>query len=128
LRFYLHTLTFLVFLGLWTWKLLEPHPVPEELSEGLAALELNYLAAKSLHAGGYAFLTVLAGTLPVPQRWRYFLIGLLICHGVASEIGQYLMEVGRTGRVSDVLIDWVGITAGVLVIRWWDRRKPTTSR
>src|SRR4051794_16806626 len=58
----LHLLVLLVFLGLWTWKLLEPNPVPEAISEKLKG-DARFVAAKSLHAGGYAFLTLLAVTL-----------------------------------------------------------------
>ena len=32
---FIHVLALLVFLGLWTWKLLEPNPVPEAVSEHL---------------------------------------------------------------------------------------------
>ena len=32
-RFLLHFVVFFVFLSLWTWKLLEPHPVPDEISD-----------------------------------------------------------------------------------------------
>lgn len=120
-RLLFHALTFLVFLSLWTWKLLEPYPVPEEISEGLAKAGLSFAAAKTLHASGYAFLTVLAGAMPVPRRWRWFLVGLLVLHGVASEIGQTFVP-NRTGTVRDVLIDWLGITLGVLALRWWNGR------
>jgi len=126
---FFHAFVLLFFISLWTWKLLEPHPVPEDLRAELDWAGLSFIAAKSLHAVGYAFLTVLAATLPVPQRWRYVLIGLLVLHGVATEIGQYVMDVGRTGQVKDVLIDWVGITAGVgLVWAWSTRTRPHGSR
>ena len=95
---YLHALVFLVFLGLWTWKLLEPNPVPEAISERLKG-DVRVFAAKSLHAGAYAFLTVLAVTLPVPNYWRWFLVGLLALHGVATEIGQTFVP-GRDGQRS----------------------------
>lgn len=111
---------FLVFLGLWTWKLLEPYPVPEDLRDGLERAGLSFIAAKSLHAAGYAFLTILAFTLPVPKRWRWFLVLLLAWHGVATEIGQSFVP-NRTGRVRDVLIDWLGIGLGLLAVRAWPR-------
>jgi VanZ family protein len=114
-RFLLQLLVLLVFLGLWTWKLLEPNPVPEAISEKLQG-DMRKAAAKSLHAGGYAFLTLLAVTLPLPNYWRWFLAGLLALHGVATEIGQTYVP-GRTGSVRDVLIDWGGIGLGVLVWR-----------
>jgi len=111
---------FLAFLVLWTWKLLEPQPVPEELRDGLERAGLSFLAAKTLHASGYAFLTVLAVSLPVPRRWNWFLVGLLAWHGVATEIGQTFVP-NRTGRVRDVLIDWLGIGLGLLAAFAWKR-------
>jgi VanZ family protein len=105
----------LVFLSLWTWKLLDPHPVPEAISAKLKG-DWRFVAAKSLHAGAYSFLTLLAVTLPLPNYWRWFLAGLLALHGVATEIGQTYVP-GRTGSVWDVLIDWGGVCAAVLIWR-----------
>jgi VanZ family protein len=112
------------FLGLWTWKLLEPNPVPEELSSKLTSVE-KFVAAKTLHACGYAFLTFLAVTLPVPRHWRWFFAGLLALHGVATEIGQTFVP-GREGSRRDVLIDWCGVALGVVTWQAWARwgRKP----
>ncbi|MBX9624914.1 MAG: VanZ family protein [Gemmataceae bacterium] len=112
---------FLGLLGLWTWKLLQPQPVPEELKEGLAAFQLDFLAAKSLHAGGYALLTVLAGTLVPGRWWRVGAVAFMALHGVGTEIGQLYVP-NRTGTVRDVLIDWAGVAAGAVVLRWFDRR------
>ena len=120
-RSFLRISVFLVVLALWTWKLLEPHPVPDEISEGLARFGLKFAAAKSLHLVLYAVLTILAITLPVPRRWRYFSVGLLVWHGVATEIGQRFVP-NRTGSLRDVLIDWCGIALGLLVAKWWKRR------
>lgn len=117
-RLVLHALTFLTFLSLWTWKLLEPYPVPEDISEGLEKAGLSFAAAKTLHATGYAFLTVLAGTLPVSWRWRRWLVVFLVLHGAGSEILQDVMDLGRTGKLRDVLIDWAGIAGGVFCL-WW---------
>ena len=111
-------LVFAVFLGLWTWKLLEPNPVPESVSARLLELhpgdDGRFYTAKSLHAGAYAFLTLLALTLPVPRYWKWYFVGLLALHGAATEIGQLFVQ-GRSGRVWDVLIDWLGIALGVLI-------------
>jgi VanZ family protein len=116
-RTLLHVLVLLTGLGLWTWKLLEPNPVPEALAEHLTD-ELHFGLAKTLHASGYAFLTLLAVTLPVPSSWRWLFAGLLALHGVATEIGQTFV-VGRHGCVRDVLIDWGGIAAAVLLWQLW---------
>lgn len=110
-----HVFVLLVFLSLWTWKLLQPQPVPEAISARMTS-ETKFVAAKALHACGYTFLTLLAVTLPLPNYWRWFLAGLLALHGVATEIGQTYVP-GRTGRVYDVLIDWAGVALGVLVWR-----------
>ena len=119
-RFFVHLAVFLALLGVWTWKLLEPYPVPPALKEGFSADALLILA-KTLHAGVYASLAVLAATLPVPRRWRLALVVVLLLHGVGTEIGQTYVP-NRTGKVTDVLIDWSGITAGLLALRWWNRR------
>ena len=111
----LHVLALRVFLGLWTWKLLDPNPVPEAVSAWLPG-EWRFGAAKSLHVGAYAFLTVLAVSLPVSGYWRWFLVVLLALHGVATEIGQTFVP-GRGGSARDVLIDWAGIGLGVAF--WW---------
>jgi VanZ family protein len=125
-RFVLHLTLFLTLLGLWTWKLLEPYPVPEDLRKGLADLELDFLAAKALHAGGYAFLTVLAMTMPVARRWRWGLVGFLVLHGVGTEIGQTFVE-NRTGTVRDAIIDWCGIALGLAVSRFAKLGEPGAS-
>lgn len=101
---------FAAVLGLWTWKLLEPNPVPPSLALG----DWQFWAAKALHVGVYAFLTLLAVTLPVPRHWRWFFVGLLALHGAATEIGQTFVP-NRSGSVRDVLIDWLGIGLSVLV-------------
>jgi VanZ family protein len=92
--------------------------VPESLKESLA--EYNFVAAKMLHASGYAFLTILAATLPIGRFWRFALVGLLFLHGVGTEIGQTFVP-NRTGRVYDVAIDWGGITLGIVILKLWDR-------
>lgn len=119
-----HAATFLVLLGLWTWKLVSPVPVPEELRSGLESAGLSYAAAKTLHLLGYAVLAVLAGTLPVTRHWQRLLIGFLALHGVATEVAQTFVP-NRSGRVTDVLIDWAGITVGAVAARWWNRRVTT---
>ena len=104
---------FLVFLSLWTWKLLEPNPVPETVRSGLTA-NLAYILAKCLHLGGYAFLTVL-GSLAFP-RFKWWVVAFLLLHGVGTEIGQTYVP-NRVGSVRDVLIDWFGIGCGVIALR-----------
>ena len=111
----LRALALLALLGLWTWKLLEPVPLPPSITAELSDT-LRFLAAKCLHASAYAILTLLTVTLPLSNRWRWLLAGLLALHGVATEIGQTFVP-GRGGSVRDVLIDWAGIAVGVAVWR-----------
>ena len=107
-------------LFVWTWKLLEPNPVPEQVRELLSWWDwLPFLAAKTLHAGGYATLAVLAGVAAPSRCWKLAALAFLLLHGVGTEIGQTFVP-NRSGRVRDVLIDWAGIAAGVgLGWRWW---------
>jgi VanZ family protein len=108
---------FLLFLGLWTWKLLEPFPVPEAVADQIP-LNLKTGLAKSLHAGAYAFLTVLAAFLPIRRPYFWAVVAVLLLHGVGTEIGQTYIP-SRHGCVQDVLIDWTGIGLGLLCLRWW---------
>src|SRR5262245_34355137 len=106
---------FLLLLGVWTWKLLEPSPVPERVTEEIPT-DLKFIFAKILHAGAYAVLTVLAAWLPVRRPYFWLVVATLALHGVGTEIGQHAMAVGRHGCVQDVLIDWAGIGLGLLAL------------
>ena len=107
---------FALFLGLWTWKLLEPSPVPESVTAGWS-LSLKFVAAKLLHVCGYGFLTLLAAWLPVRRPYFWGVVGALMLHGCLTEYLQHALEVGRTGKVSDVLIDWLGIALALAFLR-----------
>jgi hypothetical protein len=105
----------------WTWGLLEPRPVPEGVRDEFTYDEWKVIS-KTAHAGVYTLLTVLCASLMLSRRGRRVVVGLLMLHGACTELAQYLMDVGRTGQVSDVLIDWAGIGVGVVVLRWWEKR------
>jgi VanZ family protein len=107
---------FLLLLGLWTWKLLEPYPVPETVVKEIP-LNIRFLLAKLLHAGAYSILTILAAFLPVRRPYFWMIIATLLLHGIATEIGQTYTP-NRHGSVRDVVIDWVGIGLGLLALRW----------
>lgn len=114
----LAAVVFVPALAVWTWKLLEPNPVPEPVLNFLSVWDfLPYLAAKTLHAGGYAFLTVLAWVIAPTAWWRWVAMGFLLLHGAGSELLQHVLPFNRTGKVTDVLIDCFGIAVGVLVAR-----------
>ena len=116
MRTVLPFVVFAVFLGLWTWKLLEPLPVPESLTQGWS-LSLKFIASKALHVGAYGFLTLLAAWLPVRRPYFWAAVGVLMLHGCLTEYLQYAMDVGRTGKVSDVFIDWLGIGLALAFLR-----------
>jgi hypothetical protein len=111
---------FALFLGLWTWKLLEPNPVPEPVTRGIPT-DLKFWLAKGLHLGCYAFLTVLAAWLPVRRPYSWGVVVFLAMHAVGTEIGQSYVP-NRHGSARDVVIDWVGIGVGLLLLRWWSLR------
>jgi hypothetical protein len=108
-------------LAVWTWLLVEPNPVPEGVLQLLSWLDIaHYLAAKALHLLGYTYFAV-ALALWVPRRRRplFLAFALLLAHGMATEIAQTFVP-NRTGRPLDVLIDWAGVSLGVLAgWRWW---------
>jgi hypothetical protein len=114
-------------LAVWTWKLLEPNPVPERI-HGLLSLSdwLPFLLAKSLHLGGYAFLAALLWAA-VPRPWRWAAVVFLLLHGVGTEVGQCYVP-NRAGTVRDVVIDWCGIAVGVLAARAVANRLFTPAR
>ncbi len=105
-------------LAIWTWLLVEPSPVPESIYNLLSIHELlPFLAAKTLHAVGYACLTIALGVWIRPTRSvQTFAIALLMAHGLASEIIQTFVP-NRTGLARDVIIDWFGIAWGVRISR-----------
>ena len=104
---------------LWTWKLVEPNPVPEAVGDWLDDPG-KFLVGKSLHFSGYAYLAVVLGTWVPPRRRPLVLaFALMLLHGVATEVIQTMVP-NRSGRVADVLIDWAGIATGTLVgRRFW---------
>lgn len=114
---------FAVGISIWTWKLLEPKPVPEALLWSLRSwLDiLPFLLAKTLHFTGYAGLTGLL-MLTLDRHWRVA-VALMILHGIGTEIGQTFVP-NRTGKVTDVLLDSCGILLGAAVTRWRSRKAP----
>jgi VanZ family protein len=106
---------FFLFLGLWTWKLLHPVPVPEEVARAIPG-SMKFAFAKSLHVGAYAFLTVLAAFLPVRRPYFWVAVLTLVAHAVGTEVGQLYVP-NRHGSVRDVLLDWLGVAVGLMAVR-----------
>jgi hypothetical protein len=84
-------------------------------------------ADKLEHAVGFALpvmLILLAAALRRPPGWPWpspaaqaAVVGVFAAHAVVSELIQHVWYRHRTGDPLDVLADWVGIAAGVLLLR-----------
>jgi hypothetical protein len=112
----------------WSWLLVKPNPFPETAKE-LANWGdwATFLAAKFLHAGCYAVLTLWVWFC-WSGRSQTVLFWIVAIHAILSEVGQYLgslwFDTKRFGCLRDVLIDWFGV-ALALTIRWLWTRQPT---
>jgi hypothetical protein len=84
-------------------------------------------ADKLEHAAGFALpvmLILLAAALRRSPGWQWpgtattaVVVGLFAAHAVASEAIQHVWYRHRTGDPLDVLADWVGIAAAVVLLR-----------
>jgi VanZ family protein len=84
-------------------------------------------ADKLEHAVGFALpvmLILLAAALRRSPGWQWpspaalaAVVGVFAAHAVVSELIQHVWYRHRTGDPLDVLADWVGIAAGVLLLR-----------
>ena len=104
-----------LYLVVWTAALLRPEPArvnTEVLPEGA-----QFPAAKALHVGSYALLAALACWLPVRPGRRWLLFAALSLHAFGTEFLQRFVEL-RTGSLTDVAIDHVGVAVGLLAA-WW---------
>ena len=112
-------LLFLVLFTLFTWKLLQPQPVPPAIQGELHAIfpGLLFLLAKLAHLLGYAVLVLLGGTVLRSQLGRVLLIVVLLLHAIGTELGQSFIP-NRTGTIRDVIIDLLGIALGAIILTW----------
>jgi VanZ family protein len=114
-------LLWLIFIVLWTAALLEPIPEgPWDLEPvTLFGVELKLLIAKAVHVSTYAALAVLTGWLRVPGRLRWLPLFFITVHGTLTELLQLLTPT-RTGMLTDVGFDNVGVALGLLLSwKWW---------
>jgi VanZ family protein len=109
-----------VYLVAWTTALIAPVPETPGLNvEGFGGLSLRMLVAKTVHVCAYALLAALTGWLRVAPPRRLWLLFFLTVHATATEIIQ-LQVVYRTGQLTDVALDQLGIALGMLCTwRWW---------
>lgn len=104
---------------LWTTALLIPVPSVSPLEINNYRIDLKFVLGKTLHLSVYAALTFLSGMLKVSSRYRWLLMFFLMGHASLTEFLQSL-ESERTGQLTDVLLNQIGICVGMLLSwRWW---------
>ena len=97
-------------LVLWTIGLLRPEPI--QLQHQLIPSSLGWIIAKGLHLGVYALLALFASLLPSSPSSKLFCFIILMVHAFATEfLQQWVKE--RTGSLSDVAIDLLGVALGL---------------
>jgi hypothetical protein len=114
----LRELIWLVYFVAWTCALLMPMP-QNSMGAWEWVADHKYVIAKTLHVLAYALLAVLSGALRVPCRFRWILLFVIMVHAPVTELLQLHVE-GRTGALSDVGLDHLGIALGLLLTwKWW---------
>lgn len=73
---------------------------------------------KVAHTSSFAFVTAALALAGIP--WRWVLTSQLL-HAPACEIIQQLFIPGRTGQISDFLMDLAGIVVATLIVWTWQR-------
>jgi VanZ family protein len=107
-------LVWALFLVAWTTALLTPIHVSETSFNFFGVFKA--VAAKTLHVGAYATLTVLTGRLGASPAYRLLLLFLILAHGPATEFLQTYVET-RHGSLRDVCIDYAGVLLGLYLGR-----------
>ncbi|NDH05973.1 VanZ family protein [bacterium] len=110
-------------LVLWTIGLLRPEPI--QMQHELISPALGWVTAKGLHLGVYALLAFFASNLPGTYSNKLICCVILVAHAFATEfLQQWVKE--RTGSLSDVAIDLLGVALGLGVwklYRWFGPAK-----
>jgi VanZ family protein len=108
-----------VFTFLWTAALLFPTSSVLRLDDSETEVTRRMIVGKTLHVVAYAALAFLSGWVQSPPRYRWLLMFFLMAHPALTELGQSAVP-GRSGQLTDVLLDQAGIAVGVaLSWRWW---------
>ncbi len=89
----------------------------QDLDSGLGTLDL--ILRKVAHAAEYALLTLLwAWALRPATRWNVVAAAVLaLLYAASDEYHQTFVE-GRTGVVTDVLVDSLGVAVAVALLRY----------
>lgn len=78
----------------------------------LISPSLGWITAKILHLGIYALLALFASILPGSPSFKLTCFIILTMHAFATEfLQQWVKE--RTGSLSDVAIDLLGVALGL---------------
>lgn len=103
------------------WTALLTTPLPESVEWPLfdPPVTEKYLLAKIGHVCAYALLAILTGWLGAGFSARLLLLFFLMAHASATEWVQ-LHLANRTGTVTDVVLNHLGVLAGLVMSwRWW---------
>jgi VanZ family protein len=92
---------------------------------------LDTLLKKTGHAGVYGVLAwlyrrALRSRFRSPTTLRVVSIGLAVMYALSDEYHQTFVP-GRTGRLSDVVVDGVG-ACGAMLLDWWLERRRALPR
>ena len=110
---------------LWTIGLLRPEPI--QLQHQLIPSSLGWIIAKGLHLGVYALLALFASLLPGSSSFKLICFIILMVHAFATEfLQQWVKE--RTGSLSDVAIDLLGVALGLGVWKLTCWFRPTKKK
>jgi len=109
-------------LGLLTYGLVSPDPA--NVATDVLTGDTRMLVSKSIHVGAYGSLAFFAGWLLANRGSRIGLWLLLVGHGALTEYIQTFVD-GRSGTISDVVIDCIGITLGALLVQALRRWRST---
>src|SRR4051794_11261369 len=71
------------------------------------------IVAKCLHGFAYTYLTILAGLIRVPTRYRWIFSFFLAIHAAGTELAQLVLTqefhlISRDGNLYDVAFDCAG--------------------
>lgn len=88
---------------------------------------INYIIRKTAHMTEYGVLAILLGfhflTVRVTKK-QFFILNISICilYAMSDEFHQLFVD-GRSGQVSDVLIDSIGIIIGTSLLFLFTRKR-----
>ena len=111
----------------WTIALEAPVADTGMLPGGELIETHRVLMAKSVHISVYVLMAILSAWVRTPARFRWLMMAFLMVHATGSEMWQVALEpyCHRTGLLTDVVFDNVGILIGILVSwKWWTRPDP----